>query len=153
MTRQTAAPVARILFQPAVQMWQSTARAGLQLQEESTRQLADVITKLSPPQPWRKQASAIFSEAMHTAEQSLEETIRVVREGGQRQRELFQKALDAGQAETLDETQSKTCDVWTATLNVVQANTQALVQVNSRLLESWTKLGKKVAETMVGGSP
>lgn len=152
MITQTAAGASSGLFQPAMQVWEAALRAGLRIQEESTRPFTAVLAGLGPP-PWQKQAQTILTEAVHTAQENMDEAIRVIREGAKRNLEVFQKVLEAGQAQTAGEGQAAPHGVWETILKAIGAETQAIVQANARVLESWTELGKKVKDTMASRSP
>jgi hypothetical protein len=112
-----------------------------------------MLTKFGPSQQWRQQAGTICSEAIRTAERNMEETLRVVKETDRRNLNVLQKAIEAGHATGADESQAKAREVWQATLHAIEANTQAVVQANTRVLESWAELGKKVRETIAGRNP
>jgi hypothetical protein len=60
--------------------------------------------------------------------------------------ELMKKATDAVQAPSIAESQSKWMDVWTTSLGVARNNTEALLQINTRAIDSWIEFARKNTE-------
>jgi polyhydroxyalkanoate synthesis regulator protein len=152
MTTKTAAGASNELFDQAMEMFETALQTGVKIQEESTRRLTEMMTRFGPPQEWQKKTQSMFNEALQTTQKNVEEAIRVMNESAKRNVDLLQKAFEAGQAENTGEAQAKARDVWEATMGAVRANAQAIVQANTRVLESWAELGKKLNGTMVNGN-
>lgn len=153
MTSKTATGVTTELFEHAMEMWETAIQTGVKLQEESTKRFADMMTQFGPPQEWQKRTQSFVSDAIQTTQKNVEDAMRVMNESAKRTMDLLQKALDAGQVEANADPQAKARDVWEATLSALRANAQAIVQANTRVLESWAELGKKLNGTMTNGNP
>jgi hypothetical protein len=128
-----------------MRMWETAFRTGTRIQEESARR----FTGLLPP--WPTQPELLFTEAIQTAQKSMEEAMRVVNESTRRNLDVVEKGLEAGRAENAGEGQAKAREVWEASLGAIRANTQTIVEVNTRVLQSWAELGKRLGESMANG--
>jgi len=147
MSTEPATNAASGLLRATMQMWENAIQAGVKIQEESGRQFTQMLAQLKPSEQWSKQTQTLLAEAVQTAGRNIEEATRVVHENTKRNLDLLEKATRAD-AVPADAPPTPAQNVWEATLQAIQSNTQSLAQANSRVFESWVELGKRLGETM-----
>lgn len=152
MLTEPATGAANELFRATMQMWNTAFQTSAQIQEEAARHFTGLLTASGAIPQWQKQPQVLFTQTIQAAQKSMEEAMRVVNESTRRNLDLFEKGLEAGRAESASKGQAKAREVWEATLGVIRADTQAVVEANARVLQSWVELGKRLSETQPSGS-
>ena len=130
------------LFGQATKSFESAIQAGLQLQEESVKFIADVLNDIGSPQKWQKQIHTVMNEVIITSQKNMDEAVQVMNENAKTSMELLQKTFESRPADT-KEAQSRTLEVWKTTLSVLQRNAEVAARANNRLVEAWTEVAKK----------
>ena len=111
-----------------------------------------MLTQFGPAKEWQKKTQSMFNDAIQTTQTNVEEAMRMLNESAKRNLDVWQKTLDAGQAESAGDGPAKVRDVWETAVGAVQANAQAIVQANTRILESWAELAKKFQGVVQNGN-
>jgi hypothetical protein len=130
------------LFDQAVQTFGDALKAGVKMQEEITRWWSDVMEQ-GPAQEWQKRSRAIVSETIPAAQKNAEEWMRVFEQNYRRSMDLFKKAMDTDQPTGVAELQSKTQELWEASMEVIKDNAQAAAQANVKMMETFAEILKK----------
>ena len=134
---------AKELFQQAVETFETAFKTSVKIQEDVSNFLTDALGEISSPQQWQEKCDSLASEAFPLIRKNIDEAVHVVNLNAKTSLELLQKAFEIGQSESIDDTQNKTRDLWEQWLQAVRINTQAMVQANARVMESWTTMAKK----------
>lgn len=141
----TAMPTAETgeVFRQAMETFERAIKAGVKIQEESTKCFVDMFSQMPSPQQWQKRAQAMLNDAFPTAQKNLDEAIEVMNQNARSSLSLLKKAFEAGQSTSIAEAQAKTSELWEAALETVRSNAQAMVQANERFLKAWEELAHK----------
>ena len=131
------------LFEQAVETFEAAFKTSIKIQEEVSDFLTDAMGQSSSPQVWRNRAEAMTQEAFPVMRKNIDEAVHVMNLNAKTSLELLQKAFDLGQSDSIEATQTKTREMWEGWLQALRYNTQAMVQANARVMESWTNLAKK----------
>jgi hypothetical protein len=152
VTAMTAKAEARMtsLFDQAVQTFGDAMKAGVKMQEEMGRWWSDAIEQAGPVNEWQKRSRAIVCEAIPAAQHNTEEFMKVMEQNYRRSLDLLKKAVDSEPSVSPTDVQTKTQELWDASMEVVRDNAQAMAQVNVKMMETWAELLKK---NMNGNQP
>jgi len=126
--------------------YEQALRTGLKLQEEAGRWWTSVVNPANCFQQWQEEVNAATRTAnslLPLAQKPLSEMIDFVERSTQSTAELLRKAADAAQAPAPTEGQSKWTDFLTASLHVARSNAEALAQINSKAIDSWSQFLRK----------
>jgi hypothetical protein len=121
-------------------------RTGLKLQEEAGRWWSSAFNPASCVQHWQEQLNAVTHTAnslLPLAQKPVAELIDLMQKNSQASAALLKKATEASQSPGVAESQAKWTEFWTSSLGAVQSNTEALSQINSRMIDSWAELIRK----------
>ena len=140
----SSTPTAVQLVDQATRMFQTALEAGIKIQEESTKTLTDLMKNGASAQHWQDRARSVMDQSFSCAKENMDAAIQVVNENTKIGLELLAKALDARHTTTEADVQSRTKEAWETSVGSLRRNTELLVQVNHRLLESWQQVTKIV---------
>jgi hypothetical protein len=137
----------------AMKGYEQALRSGLQFQQEAWQAWFSMLNQSSSTQDWQKyfaHASAAVTGLMPTAHKRMEEGLELLEQNSKAGTELVKKALDAAQASTFNESQSKWMDFWKGSVCLARTNAEAAMMINSRALDSWVNLVQKNSEPAKG---
>jgi thioredoxin-like negative regulator of GroEL len=140
------------LFTQAMGMFDSAMKTGANLQEESARWFTNMLNGLGAPQTWQKRTEGAMTEAMTTAQQNVDQALKMVEQNTHIGMDLLQKVFDARQAETGADAQAKTKDLRETAPGAMRTNAEAVLQANKKVVESWSGLAKKLCTTPSNGA-
>jgi hypothetical protein len=83
---------------------------------------------------------------MPAARKGMEEGLELLEKNNKASADLIKKAVDAAQAPTLADGQSKWMEFWRASLGLARSNAEAVMLMNSRAVDSWVGFVQKNAE-------
>jgi hypothetical protein len=121
-------------------------RTGLKFQEETGRRWTSAFNPASCVEHWQEQLNAVTRTAnslVPLAQKPVGELIDLVESSNQASADLLKKAMEASQSPGVAESQAKWTEFWTSSLGAVQSNTEALSQINSRIIDSWAEFIRK----------
>ena len=144
MTDKTKPPVSEV-FDQALKNYEQTLRAGLKLQEEAGRWWTNLLNHATSAHDWQKRVAAVTNEVIAPTQKRMEDYLGLVERNNHANVELLKKALEAAQTTGPSEFQAKWVDFWQTSLNSLQANAQAVAQINGKMMESWISFVKKNA--------
>lgn len=124
-------------------------RTGLKFQEEAGRWWNAAFNPANCVQHWQEQLNAVTRTAnsvLPLGQKPVGEIIDLLEKNSQASAELMKKAVAAGQSSTLAESQAKWTEFWTSSLGAAQSQTEALANINSRLIDSWAEFIRKGAQ-------
>lgn len=133
----------------ALKNYEQVFKTGLKLQEEASKCWTTLLSQTPSAQQFQKPLTnftAVASGVLPEAQKRMQEVLDLVEKNSRTGVELMKKAADAAQTPVIVESQSKWMDFWTASMGAVRANTEALVQINSRAIESCIDFVQKNSE-------
>jgi len=149
-TRETARERARSdIADKSLKNYEQLVRTGLKLQEEAARCWSSLLTQTASVQDFQKPISnltAVANGILPEAQKRMQEMVSLVEANSRTGVELMKKAAEAVQTASIAESQSKWMDFWTTSLGAARHNTEALLQINSRAIDSWIDFAQKNTE-------
>lgn len=133
------------LFEQAVEMYETAAKAGLEAQEEAVKCFTEAVEQTGTPQEWQERMQEAVKSVFPTVQQNIDETLAAINRNVESNMAILQKAFEAGVPATPDEVRANTRELWEASLALMRENAQATVQLNARMLDAWGKLAKQAA--------
>jgi anionic cell wall polymer biosynthesis LytR-Cps2A-Psr (LCP) family protein len=131
------------IFGQATRSFESAIQTGLKLQEDSVRFMTDMLNDIGSPQKWQQKTQAVMNEIISSSQKNMDEAVQVMNENAKTSMDLLQKAFQSRPADT-NEAQSRTLELWESTLGIVRRNSEAALRANTRIVEAWTEMAKKV---------
>jgi len=142
MSTRTDSDVMQVL-DTAVSAFGDAMKAGVKAQEEMTKCWSDALSSGNPLGDWQKRSRQMFDDAVPAAQRQTQELLKLVEQNYRRSVDLLKKALDTDHNGTANGVQEKLRALWEESVSVVRENTEAMAQVNVKILEAWTDLLKK----------
>lgn len=139
----------REMTETVLKNYEQAMHTGLKLQEEATRWWTTVLRQPASSQDWQKPfaaAARTASELGPVTEKRLEEFCGLMEKNSRAGAELVQKALEAAQACSLSEGQTKWMDFWTSSIETAKSNAETATQIGSKALDSWVDFARKNSE-------
>jgi hypothetical protein len=131
------------LFGQVTRSFESAVQSGLKIQEESVKVMGEILSDLGSPQKWQKKAQAVLNEMISTSQRNMDEAVAVMNENAKTSIEMLHKAIQTQPTDS-SEAQSRAMEMWETSLGILRKNTEAVVRANSRAVEVWTEMAKKV---------
>ena len=132
------------LFQQAMGSFETALRAGLKLQEDSTRRCVDILRDVGSPLEWERTVPDKVSKAIAAMQKNVEQSIQFMNDNAQETVNLMEMAMQIHQ--TNGDGNEEDGYFWTYALNAMQTNAQIIRQTNARVMESWGELAKEVLQ-------
>lgn len=134
------------LYEQAVKNYEQALKTGVRLQEECGKWWTNVLNRATRPQDWQKNVTSALNETFPAAEKSMEETLKLMEQSSRRSLDLFKQAAETAQSTSVAEGQARVQKLWQTSLDLLQQNSQAMTQANTRLVETWTHFARKSAD-------
>lgn len=138
------------LFSQAIETFETAIRTGVKMQEEYARWFTHMLGDVGSPQQWQSKGQTIIGESMQMAQKNFDEAIRMMNQNTKIGLELMQRAFETRQIGSTSDAQARTREIWETALGALRNNTEAVVQANSRMLETWAELAKKLRNSAMG---
>lgn len=133
------------IFDQAMKSYEQTVRTGVKLQEDTAKWWTNFFQQATQTQELQRQMSSIVSQAIPTAQRSMEESLRLIDQGSKTTLNLLKKTMDGSCATAASDVQSEVQQLWQSSLNVIQSNLQSINESQTKAMESWTELMRKGA--------
>ncbi len=130
------------MFQQAAALFENAMEAGIKLQEQTTKSFSRMMSQLGSPETWQQRTQAAVEQTLSTAQQNLDETMRVMTENAKTSLDLLQEAFENRPGESGGDAETKTRELWETAMGSLRRNTEVMVQANNRVLESWKEIAK-----------
>lgn len=133
----------------AIKNYEQALRAGLKFQEETYQSWSAMFNQCALGPEWQKgfiNATAAVNGILPAAQKRLGETVELLEKNARLSADLMKKAADAAQTPTIAESQAKWMDFAKSSLGAAQFNVEALMQINSRAIDSFLGLVQKNSE-------
>jgi len=148
----TSSPKSDELFRQAMKAWETAAEAGVKMQEECAKWVRQMFCESSTLTDWYQKGQKVMSEAIAKSQENVDEAIALMNQQAETSLNLIQKALEVRDSEAPGEGPRKLTDWWQSALETMRINNQAVLKANSRILNTWADMARKVngdaAETM-----
>ena len=141
------------LFEQAVDTFNGALKTGLKVQEEATKWWVDAMGDAGSVQKTQKKVQDMVTEAIPVAQQNTEEYIKTLDRSCRTSLDLLKKAFEPGQCESIADVQTKTRELWEASLGALRTHSQAMVQLNSKVTESCNGLLRKTLSSCETKAP
>jgi hypothetical protein len=130
-------------FEQALRNYEQALKAGLKMQEESTRVWTSLLNQSSAPQDWQKRAKTVAEETVAQAQKAVDDGLKVIEQNSRTSVELLKKAVATAQASSVQEAQTRLVSFWEGSLNAMRDSALAVTQASNRALESWAAYVRK----------
>jgi hypothetical protein len=124
-------------------------RTGLKLQEQAGRWWSSMVNQGVGTVDWQKKLSSVTSMAnslVPLAQERMDEVIALAEHNGRSGAELVKQAMDAAQTPGIADSQAKWMEFWTSSFGVARTNTEALMKINNKAIDSWIEFIQKNTE-------
>jgi hypothetical protein len=122
---------------------EAALKAAVKLQQESANWLTEMFNDYGSPQKWQNKTCSIVDEAVAVTQKNLDEIVGVMNQNAKTSVELYEKAMKMRQQTAPADAQAAAHEWWESALGALRTNTQAMMQANSRIFESWGQMTKK----------
>ncbi len=140
------------LFRQAMRAWETAAEAGVKMQEECAKWVRQMYCESSTLSDWYEKGQKVMGEAIAKSQENVDEAIQLMNQQAEASLKLVQKALEVRDTESPTDGPKKLTDWWQAALETMRLNNQAVLKANSRILNTWSEMARKVngdaADTM-----
>lgn len=120
--------------------YEQAVQTGLKIQEEAVNCCNRVFNQAALSQEWQKRLSSFTDTTnglLPEAQKRAQEVLDLVEKSTRTGVGLMVKAVEAAQAPAIADSQSKWVEFWTASMNALQSNAEAVGQIQSRAVDSW----------------
>jgi hypothetical protein len=145
MTTEKTKNAASEMLDEGWKNYEQALRSGLKYQEEAGRWWTRMFGQAASPQDFQKQLNLISSDLIPAARKSLEDCLEVLDQNSRTGVDLMKKGLDAAQSLNHEEKTAKAAEFWEGSMKSLKANTQAMIDINTKAMDAWFGFLKKAA--------
>ena len=140
----TATQSSENLARQAIAAWESALQSSVKMQEESARWMREALGSTNSLTEWYKKGQAITEETVAKAEATFDEALQVLNQQAESNVRLLHKARDARHGDANSDATAQCAQWWETAMASMQTNSQALLTANSRILNTWSELARKI---------
>lgn len=133
-------------YKKAIESFDAALKSGVKIQAESAQLINDALKNVTAPQAWQEKGMASVKEALALGTKNMDSAASLINKNAQNSMDLLKRAFASGQGCSAEEIQGKTSELWSSALNALKENTQAVMDINARTVETLTKLAKTGTE-------
>jgi thioredoxin-like negative regulator of GroEL len=137
-------------FKQSADAFNNALQLGFQMQQETVNWWLDLLGDSGSAEKLQKKAEKLVRDAIPVASHNVKECLEVLDQTGRNGLELLAKAFEAGKCRSVGEIQAKAQELWEGSLSALRANTEAVVQLNTKAAESCRELVRKTLATENG---
>ena len=126
------------LVEQSARLFENALKAGITVQQQSAKWFAETLRGLARSQ-WQTKGQAAAEQVMSVVQKQAEETIRNMTESAKSSMELLEKAFEVRQNDSAAEHEARNREIWESALGSLRKNTEAMVNANARVIESWSR--------------
>lgn len=145
MTEKAKNPASDALDQ-GLKNYEQALRTGLKLQEEAGKYWTRMLNQAASPQDLPKQFISFANEMIPAAQKSMQNCIELIEQNSRTSATLIKQGLEAAQATSCADGQSKVVEFCESSLGALRANAQAILDINNKAIDSWTAFIKKATQ-------
>jgi hypothetical protein len=148
MTDKSKAPASE-LFDQALKNYEQALRAGLKIQEDAGAYWTKLFNQAAVRPDFQKQITSLANDTIPPTQKYMEGCLELLEQNSRASVELMKKSMEAVQTPNLAESQGKLMDFCESSLKSVKANAQAVVDMNSKAIDSWMSVVRKATADVV----
>ena len=142
MTEKPKTPASE-LFDQALKNYEQALRTGLKVQEEAGKYWTKLLNQAASPQDLQKQVTSAANEVIPATQKSMEACLELLEQNSRASVDLLKKGMETAQTTNFADTQGKCVEFCEASVKSLKANAQALVDINTKAIDSWISFVKK----------
>jgi len=131
------------MFDQGLKNYEQALHKGLKLQEEAGKCWAKLLNQAASPQDLQKQISAMANDVIPATQKSMESCLELLEQNSRASVDLVKRGLEAAQTTSYADAHTKVMEFCDSSLKSLKSNAQALVDINSKALDSWMGFMKK----------
>ena len=140
----TATQTGEDLVRQAICAWESAVDSSVKIQEECTQWARQMVCNSNMLTEWCNKGQTVRDELMAKSQESIDDMMRVMNCNAESGVKLMQKMIDARPGEVNPDAQLNLAKWWESAFEAMQANANAVLQANGRILSNWSELSRKV---------
>ena len=148
MTDKSKAPASE-LFDQALKNYEQALRASLKIQEDAGAYWTKLFNQSAARPDFQKQITSFANDVIPPTQKYMEGCLALLEQNSRTSVELMKKGIEAVQTPNLADSQGKLMDFCESSLKSVRANAQAVVDMNSKAIDTWMSVVKKAAANVV----
>ena len=125
------------LFEQASRVFENAMRAGLTMQQESSKWFTETLRGLGSPQEWQARNQAAAEQATSTFQKNVDAALQMMTENAKTSLELLEKAFQTRSVESDPDGRVRSREMWETAMGSLRKNMEMMVQANARVIESW----------------
>jgi polyhydroxyalkanoate synthesis regulator protein len=142
MTEKTKNPVSEMLDQ-GLKNYEQALRTGLKLQAEAGQCWTKLLGQAASPQDLQKQITLLASDVIPATQKSMESCLELLEQNSRASVDLLKRGMEAAQTTSYADAQGKVVEFCESSLKSLKTNAQAIVDINTKAIESWIAFVKK----------
>ena len=144
MKEKNENPASEILDQ-GLKNYEQALRTGLKVQEEAGKCWAKLLNQAASPQDLQKRITSLANDLIPANQKSMEGCLALLDQNSRSSVELIKKGMETAQATNYPDIQAKVVEFCESSLKSLKANTQAIVDINAKAIDSWMAFVKKAS--------
>ena len=129
------------LVEQSTRLFENALKAGITMQQQSAKWFAETLRGLGASQ-WQSKGQAAAEQFMSAVQKQTDDTIRSMSESAKASMELLEKAFEVRQNDSAAENETRNREIWQTALGSLRKNTEAMVNANARVIESWSAVAR-----------
>ena len=117
--------------------YQQTLRTGFKVQEEAAQFWTRLLNQASSPQYLQKRITSLANDVMPATQKTMEDYWAILEQNSRASVELITKGMETAQTTNYRDGQAKVVEFCEISLKSLKVNTQAIVDLNARAVDSW----------------
>ncbi len=139
------------LLNQAADTYFQAIKGGIQLGQDVARSWTHFFWDSADPNTWGKLQS-VMSQATLQAAENAREAVHFMEEGTRRGSEWIAQAFEAGRAATPMDAQCKLQQLWETSIRMLNANTDAILRTNVKVMKEWADFLQHNAPVAMSGT-
>ena len=133
---------AQKLFEQAVETFEAALKSGARIHEETVQRISELFSQTMSAEVWSQKSREMADQIIPSIRKNLDEAVTMMNTNAKASVDLLTKAFAAAQAQKLPEAQDRTRELWETALTTWRTNTQAMINANTKMLETWSEMAK-----------
>ena len=142
MKSKTENPVLDMLDQ-GLKNYEQALRTGLKVQEEAGKCWTELLSQAASPQDLQKHITSFSNDVIPATQKSMEAYLELLEQNSRASVDLIKKGMETALEAGYPDTQAKVVEFCETSLKSLKANTQAIVDINAKAIDSWMAFVKK----------
>lgn len=131
------------MFDQGLKNYEQALAAGMKLHEEACKCWTKLLNRASSPEDFHKYVTSLAGEVIPATEKAMDASLQLLEQASKASVELVKKGFEATQTANYGEAQAKVVDFCESSLKSLKSNAQAIVDINSKAVDSWFAFVKK----------